>query len=89
LEKFDFDLFVASSMEEIEGTQSGETSELVDEMGLVVVAAAERQIRPPHLGGGVDVLVRMAIEIRFSLRIREKDLAGPADGPLRGPSGSG
>ena len=65
-------LFVASPPQEFEGTQSGERPELVDEMGLVVVAAVERQIRPPHrrLGGGANSAVRLTIEIRFSLRIR-------------------
>jgi hypothetical protein len=41
-------LIVACPLQEFEGTQSGERLELVNEMGLVVVAAAERQIRPPH-----------------------------------------
>jgi hypothetical protein len=65
-------LLVPSMLQEFEGTQSGERPELIDEMGLVVVAAVERQIRPLHrrLCGGANALVRLTIEIRFSLRIR-------------------
>ena len=65
-------LLVASMPQKFKGTQSGKRPELVDEMGLVVVAAAERQIRPPHrpLRGGANTVVRLTIEIRFSLRIR-------------------
>ena len=64
-------LLVASPLQEFEGTQSREIPELVDEMGLVVVATAEGQIRPPHrrLFGGANIVVRQTIEIRFSLRI--------------------
>lgn len=65
-------LLVASPPEEFERTQSGERPELVDEMGLVVVTAAERQIRPPYrrLSGGAHSPGRLTIEVRFSLRIR-------------------
>ena len=65
-------LLVASALQEFEWTKSGERPELVDEMGLVVVAAVERQIRPPYrrLCGGANTVVRFTIEIRFSLHIR-------------------
>jgi hypothetical protein len=67
-------LLVASPPQEFERTQSGERPEIVDEVGLVVVAAAERQIRPPHrrFCGGANTAVRRTIEIRFSLRIRQR-----------------
>ena len=65
-------LFVASPPQKFEGTQSGKRPELVDEMGLVVVAAAERQIRPSYrrLGGGANSAGRQTVEIRFSVRVR-------------------
>lgn len=65
-------LFVACPAQEFEGTQSGKRPELIDEMGLVVVAAGERKIRPPdrRLVGGANSPDCLTIEIRFSLRIR-------------------
>ena len=67
-------LLVASPPQEFERTQSGERPEIVDEVGLVVVAAPERQIRPPHrrFCVGATTAVRQTIEIRFSLRIRQR-----------------
>src|SRR5262245_34781651 len=64
-------LIVACPPQEFEGAQSGERLEFVNEMGLVVVAAVERQIRPRHrhLCGGANTIVHLTIEIRFSLRI--------------------
>jgi len=41
-------LRVARPPQEFDGAQSGKGSELVDEMGLIVVAAAEGQIRPSY-----------------------------------------